>query len=264
MSLEEDYLIERFLEGELSGEEDQRFRERMSSDREFREKVTLEKQLFDTLNEERWSKVEKPDHPEVTAYTELFGTEEAKAMKAAIASAATMNKDSPAKTGIRPLWLYASAAAVLLVLSFYFLFSGSSTPQELYTAYLDRTELPSMVTRADEAAEQIKGQAYFENKEFAAAEKAFVGLIQQGGQNASFYIYLALAQAELMKYDEALTTLDRLIESELLDGEKGYWYKSLVYLKADEPGACEELLSVIVENRYYNYRLAEELIKELD
>lgn len=263
MSLEEDYLIERFLKGELSGEEDQRFRERMASDMEFREKVTLEQQLFDTFNEDGWSTVEKSDHPEVAAYTELFDAEEAKAMNAAIVSSASKYKNGPAKTRIRPLWLYASAAAVLLVLSFYFLFSGSSTPEELYTAYLDRTELPSMVTRADEAAEQIKGQAYFENKEFAAAEKAFAGLIGQGGQKASFYIYLSLAQTELMKFDEALATLDSLIESDLLDSEKGYWYKSLVYLKADEVGACEELLSTIVENDYYNYRLAEELIKEL-
>ncbi|GAB5526932.1 MAG: hypothetical protein Roseis2KO_48040 [Roseivirga sp.] len=264
MSLEEDYLIERFLKGELSGEEDQRFRKRMASDMEFREKVTLEQQLFDTFDEDRWSSAEKPDQPEVTAYAELFDSEEAKAMKVAIASSANRYKNGPAKTRIRPLWIYASAAAVLLVLSFYFLFSGSTTAYELYKTYLDRTELPSMVTRADEAAEQIKGQAYFENEEFAAAEKAFAGLIQQGGQNASFYIYLALAQAELTKLDEAMATLDGLIESDLLDSQKGYWYKSLVYLKADDVRACEDLLSTIVENRYYNYRLAEELIKELD
>lgn len=264
MSLEEDYLIERFLKGELSGEEDQRFRERMTSDVEFREKVTLEQQLFDTFDEDRWSDIEKTDHPEVTAHTGLFAAEDAKAMKAAIASSAGVYKANQKKPRIRPVWFYASAAAILLILSFYFLFPAKKGPEDLYLSYLDQTELPSLVTRGDRVSEQIKGQAYFENGEFAKAERVFADLIRQDNNNAAFYIYLSLAQAELTSFEQALTTLDRLIASDLLDSEKGYWYKSLVYLKANQPGQAERILSAIVDEQYVYYDLAKSLINDLD
>lgn len=262
MNLEEDYLIERFLKDELSKDEREIVEARIASEPEFAQKVVFERQLFETFNEEDWSRIEEPDE-EVNAYAELFGTKESKTIEGVIASSAAAYKDAKTKTPRRPMWLYAAAAAILLVLSFYFLLPGKVASEELYLTYLDKTELPSLVTRGDAAAEQMKGQGYFENREFEEAEQLFNDLIQNGSQNGAFYIYLSLAQAELGEFDEALATLDELIQSDLLDSEKGYWYKSLVYLKSDQSNEARRLLKLIIENGYYNQTLAEALLDEL-
>ncbi len=262
MNLEEDYLIERFLKGELSEDEKEQMETRMVSDPEFSEKVALERQLFKTFDEEDWSDIENPDK-EVEAYAELFGAQESKTIKSAIASSAATYKRGKTKTLRKPVWLYAAAATIILVLSFYFLWPAGIAPEELYHTYLDKTELPSLVTRGDSAPDQMKAQAYFENQKYREAVQLFADLIENGGQNGAFYIYLSLAQAELGEFSEALATLDKLIQSDLLDSEKGYWYKSLVYLKADQPQDAKSLLELIIEKNYYQQLLAESLLDEL-
>ncbi|MCE7996117.1 MAG: tetratricopeptide repeat protein [Roseivirga sp.] len=266
MNLEEDYLIERFLKGELSPEEEEAFRARMASDSVFLEKVTLERQLFDTFNEEDWSFAENDEAAEVKEYADLFGHDSSKAVSEAIASSQSMYKAGQEKRHIRPWYVYASAALLLILLSFYFLFPRDTTPALLYTSYLEQTELPSLIRRGDTVTdtELAKGQAYFENQQFEEAARVFSGLLQKDDDNGAFYIYLAISHAELSASDQALNVLNQLIQSDLLDSEKGYWYKSLVYLKSDQVEESQRLLERIIEHRYYNYGLAQMLAKELE
>lgn len=266
MSLEEDYLIERFLKGELSAEEEILFRERLESDSELREKVTFERQLFETLNEQEWSHVENPEKSEVREYADLFASEEAKAIQKAIIDSAEIYNNSQGSRSRRSWWLYSSAAALVLLLSFYFLFPIKTPPEDLYSAYLEKTELPSLITRGDGALEMelSRGQTLFEKKEFAQATEIFSGLIKKDNQNAGLYIYLALSQAEQTQFNQAQGTLDELMSSDLLDSQKGFWFKSLVHLKANEPTESRAILEVIVENRYFNHELARDLLQELE
>lgn len=265
MSLEEDYLIERFLKGELSSEEEVLFRERLESDSELLEKVTFERQLFETLNENEWSRVENPDTSEVREYSDLFASEEAKAIQKVIADSGEAYKSSQG-SGRRLWWLYPSAAVLLLFVSFYFLFPRKTPPEGLYNAYLEKTELPSLITRGEGAMEieLSKGQTLFENKEFAKAVEVFSELVEIDDQNAALYIYLALSQAERTQFDQAQRTLDELIASDLLDSQKGFWFKSLVYLKSDQPAESLAVLKAIVQNRYFNDELARALLEELE
>lgn len=266
MNLEEDYLIERFLKGELSPEEEELIQTRMESDSGFRDKVTLERQLFDTFNDEDWSFAENGGSPEVKEYADIFGSESTDALSEAIANSQTMYKAGQQKRRIKPWYAYASAAVFLLLLSFYFLFPGKTASELLYTSYLEQTELPSLIRRGDTVmdAEMAKGQTYFEKGQFAEAATVFSSLLPKDDENGALYIYLAMSRVELAESEQALATLDRLIESDLLDREKGYWYKSLVYLKADQVQESQSLLKTIIENRFYNYQLAEALINELE
>ena len=76
MSLEDDILIEKFLREELSEKERQSFMERLSSDPNFRAHFLMEKQLFDSLNEESWSFVKATENGEIEAYESIFKSAE--------------------------------------------------------------------------------------------------------------------------------------------------------------------------------------------
>ena len=268
MSLSDDHMIEQYLNGELSALEEEAFLLRVKNEHELQEQLRLEKQMREALDEADWSAAENASHEEVTAYAKAFGSPETQALKNSIAEASAAYHQGQAKPGsgrtIR-LWLYSAAATVLITISFFLLRPKPISPQDLYAEYLAKTELPDLTTRSatDEAAELLRAQGFFNNKEYDRAASAFEKLLSQMPERAELYINLALSQAELGKYDQAIAQLDQLIKSKLLDATKGYWFQSLVYLKAGETEKSEALLKTIVDNRYYNHELAAKLLKNL-
>jgi len=265
MNLAEDDLIDRFLKGELSDIEARNFRERMKSDQEFAQRVAFEKQLLEVLDDKEWHQSTNPEHPEVAEYTQLFASEQAARMKEAIAASQKAYKSEGNVRRLNPWWVYSSAAMILIMVSLYFLFPRKNSPEELYISYLAKTELPSVISRGTEEVNEglVKAQRYFDEKNYVEAADLLRKLQETNNQSSALYVYLALSQAELSSFEEATATLDELIESDLLDGEKGYWYKSLIHLKANEPEKARELLNTIVEQRYFNYELAEALLTDL-
>lgn len=266
MKENDDLIIEQFLLGKLSDEEAAAFRERMESDADLRERVKLEEELFQVLNEEDWSHSENTDHPEVQAYTVAFASNEVRDLKQTIE---TVGKayHSPKENGrSRWMWLYAAAAAVVLVAAIVLLRPDNLSTQELYLSYLDKTELPDLASRTtdEQSAEVLRAQALFNNEEYETAAALFEKLLTTDGNNAGIFINLALSQAQLGQFDRAIAVLDRLIGSQLLDAQKGYWYKALVYLAADRPTEAKNILDEILANGYYNRDLAEQLQNQMD
>lgn len=265
MSLTEDDLIDRFLKGELSNIEARDFRKRMESNQELAQRVAFEKQLLEVLSEEEWHHSTNPEHPEVAEYTKLFASEETARIKEAIANSQEAYRAGSLVRRLRPLWMYASAAAVLLLISFYFIFPGKNSPEALYSSYLAKTELPSVTSRGSEDTNDVlaRAQQMFNEKAYTEVSTLLTDWLEEYQQNSAVYIYLALSEAEQSRFDEATTTIDRLIGSDLLDSEKGYWFKSLIKLKANQSEEAKKLLQMIVEKQYFNYTLAEKLLAEL-
>lgn len=268
MSLSDDHIIEQYLDGQLSAAEEEAFLLRVKSEPALQEQLKLEQQMRDALDEKDWSYAENTSHEELSAYTRAFGSEEALKIKNSIAQAGAAYHEGQEKPrsgrNIR-LWIYSAAATVLITVSFFLLRPKSMAPEDLYLEYMAKTELPDLTTRSasDEAAELLRAQGFLNNKEYDKAASAFQKLLSQMPQRAELYINLALSQTELGQHNEAIASLDRLINSNLLDAPKGYWYQSLVYLKAGEPEKSKVLLQTIVENSYYNYDLATALLKLL-
>ena len=63
--------------------------------------------------------------------------------------------------------------------------------------------------------------------------------------------------------ENAKTTFDQLIESDLLDASKGYWYKALLFLKKGEEQEAKVILEKIKSESLYNSLKAGELLEEL-
>jgi anti-sigma-K factor RskA len=69
--MEDDILIDNYLKGLLSENDQKSFLERLESDTDFSKIFKLEKQLFNSLNEESWSFVENKN-TDVSAYLKLL------------------------------------------------------------------------------------------------------------------------------------------------------------------------------------------------
>ena len=260
MNLEDDILIERFLRNELSEEEKQTFLDRLDTDAEFREHFAMEKQLSESLDDNSWSFVEERDLEEVVEYESLFKTEETKNIKQAILKAQGdyQNSQKPSKN-----WFLYVAAAVVVVLFSVLMFNNSpKSNNDLFASYFNESDLLSLVDRAGYDSIFNIAQTSFENEEYNNVVKSLSPIVDTV-QNANAYLYLAISQIELDSYSDAEKTLDKLIESNLLDNQKGYWYKSLLFLKSNQIEKSKKELERIIQNSYYNSQRAEELLKEL-
>ena len=267
MSLTDDHIIEQYLKGELSVAEKEAFLARLDTEPALKEQLRLEKQMLAALDDNDWAPTENPDHPEVKAYVQAFGSAESKSVKESIekASKAYHATSIAPKAKSKRLWYYSAAAVVAFVITFMLLKPQPIDTAALHAEYLAKTELPDLTTRSadDEAAELLRAQGFLNNGEYEQAAAAFGKLLEEMPERGGFYINLSLAQTALGQYDKAIQSLDQLINSNLLDAQKGHWYKALVYLKADKASKAKKELKTIVDKGYYNRQLATELLGDL-
>jgi hypothetical protein len=265
MSLDEDILIERFLKNELSKIEKDNVSKRMNSDAQFRAKVLLEQQLFDTLNQNSWSFVKNIDTLELKEYEKLFKEKKIKEIEKTI-SKANENFKKKKIFKSRKWYVLSSAALVALLISVYLLKPQSLNTNEIYTDYINRIELPSTINRSN--SNDLEKLSYakklFTNKEYSSAIDIFSKALKHDSKNSNIYIYLAISQIEINDFKNAETTLDSLLESNLIDAEKSYWFKSLLYVKSNQIDKAKVLLSLIISNSYFQSENAKTLLNKLN
>jgi len=257
--------IEDFLLGVMPDEDSIAFQSRLDSDKAFREKFELEKQLFDTFNEKSWS-FTPGNNPEVHGYQSALKSSEFSKIKETIKEASKRyGSESPKANNNKRLVVYLAAASIALLIAVQFIFNQTPSGKELYHAYIDMEGLPGFVTRADDLGnDAVNAQQLFENHNYEASIELFEGILGSQPKDSRVYIYLGVAYVEAENYKRAEQVFDNLTSSNLLDAEKGYWYKSLLYLKMNEKEKALQILTKIKDEKRFNYNKAEELIEELD
>ncbi len=265
MSIEEDILIERYLNDNLSEQELKDFLVRLRTDIEFSERVTFERQLKASFNEDSWSSIDENTESElIDAYKEVYRSNDIRVLEQELNHATTKYKTSK-KTKIFRLMLYASAAviALLVVLN---TFSSAYTSNELYGEMLDLNRLSSFISRENaNENELVKAQLLFEEEAYEKAaaifEKELIAL--ESSEDANIYLYLGISQMEIDDFENSEITFNKLISSNLIDAEKGKWYKALLFLKMERIEDCKKLLEEIITLNSYNSDKAKKLYGKL-
>jgi tetratricopeptide (TPR) repeat protein len=268
MNLEDDILIEQFLRNELSENERQEFLERVKNDSSFREQYLLEKQLFESFDKNDWSFAEKVNEKELNDYAAVFKSDEILNLKEVIQN--TKNKQSVGKqmNKGRIISLFSSLAAAVVIAIFVLkpiLSPSVLDTNSLYISYSDFNNLPSFTERGIDDTNNllVDGEKFFKQKKYKEAVVTFEEFLKENKSESGAYIYSALAQAELKNFDEAIEILDTLKKSDLIDAEKAYWYKSLVYLKSNQTEKAKKELQYIIDNSLFNKQKATELLDKL-
>ena len=262
MIMEDDILIDNYLKGVLSKDEEQSFLARLESDIEFNKKFNLEKQLFEALDDRSWSFVANQT-TETEAYKKVLEGDDLQNLKKTLSEVNLQLNSSP-KNKNRNLFYYLAAASIVVLLGFQLFFNQGISHQDLYNDYIALDDLPSFVSRGGDENQLIKAQELFEDRKYEDALVIFKSQIDLAGRGGDLVIYKGISELELKKYNEAEETFNTLINSNLLDAEKGYWYKALLFLKQDRVEDLKQVLNKIISSNLYNKVKAETLLKELD
>lgn len=254
-------LITKYLRNELTEKEKANFLSRLTSDFNLQQQLKLEQQLFETLGTDTWSFMEGSTSKEVDEYTHIFESNAIKKLQKTLEEENKKYQKSKKNKLLR--WLpYVAAVFIISFFMFHFLAVKKDT-QELYATYLKKSELPSITIRGNQS-ELAKAQAYFEQKDYKNALLIFEKEMNNSPNiRGSIYVYTGITQMELNQLDKAKKTFDTLIKSNLLDAQKGKWFKALLYLKMDDTHKATKILNEITNNKLYNYNKAVDLLKEL-
>ena len=260
--MEDDILIDDYLKGLLSKSEEKSFLKRLESDIVFNEKFKLEEQLFHALDEDSWSFATKNAY-DLMEYKGLLESDDIKNLKKTLVTTnSKFNLKSNSKT--KRLFYYLAAASIVVFLGFQLFFNQKVTNQDLYNNYVNLSELPSFVSRDNTTSELFEAQKLFEEKKYKEALEIFKSQTNGIDYNGNILIYIGISQTELDKYQGAEETFNQLIKSDLLDAQKGYWYKALLYLKQDRVEESKQILDKIISKNLYNKEKAQDLLKELE
>jgi tetratricopeptide (TPR) repeat protein len=162
-----------------------------------------------------------------------------------------------------PRWAAAASVLLLMALSLVYFGKSNSNPAALFSQYY-RPE--RYVATRDIAADKNTAGAYFNEKKYAEALKAF----QANGQNDPHAgydrLFEGLSYLELGQYTSAEERFKRVIRENPLLKEKGQWYLALLYLKLDKTEACKVTLRELVSGASGSaaQRRAKNLLEELE
>lgn len=259
----DELLLSRFLRDELSPEQQQQVTDRLETDAEFKRLLLQEKQLFDALGEDSWQAITNKKAKEVQEYAQVFDTASTKKLQETIQEAQTTYNKQQQKTSkniVKLLYpIMAVAAIVVFVLLVYRTEPMSTTAA--FATYMQETALPSVHTRGNSDNRLAKAKTFFDAQNY---DQALAVLVELPTYDAGVYIYKGLSYLYLENYMQAEKAFDDLIKSDLLDAEKGYWFKALLYLKQGDKQKAQFVLHKIIDNKYYNYQKARELLKKLN
>jgi tetratricopeptide (TPR) repeat protein len=254
-------IIEDYLTGQLSEEQRKTVEKRIREDAEFKQKYEFEKQLFDTFNDDSWNFADKND-PALNSYKATIHSDDFQKIKESIAEAGKDHEPEKLNRKNNRSWiLYVAAAVVIVLIAVQVLLKDSVTNEELYYTYINLDDLPSFVIRNEAPKHTLaKAENFFEQKNYEASIALFKDILIENEKDSRVYIYLGIAYTESGNYDKATKIFNQLIASDLLDAEKGYWYKALLYLKMNDEKASKSVLETIIANKYYNAEQAAELL----
>lgn len=231
-------LIEKRLDGTLSGEELREFERRYEESTEFRDALTFHQSLIGNL--EAMKKQELKDE-----------------MRVMMAEA---NADRT--ISMRPLWI---AASLLIVGSFAALqiWKNGSTSEELFQRYFDPYPLVSVV-RGDEPAAQASPLQFYAGGNY----EKFAQLMENGDLSQ-----LKIKSSELLlAYGNSLLALGRPEDAirelnKITQGEKYYmdaqWYLALAHLNQENLEKSRELLLQLIEQQSFYQSSARKLLEEI-
>ncbi|WP_299114834.1 M48 family metallopeptidase [uncultured Winogradskyella sp.] len=246
MSIEDNILIEKYLNNLLSDDEKRVFEERLNADIEFYNEFLLEKQLISTLNSKNW-KILDDDSKELDKYKNALEEDDLKSLNKTLSEIGNdFTHMSKKRTG---LWYYAAAASIVVLLSLQFLFNDSDSNIDLYYDNVGLSDLPSFTTRNTLDSIQLKlgdGELKFKSGNYGEALRILKPLLTEQNTNNLLYIYIGLAQTELGLYQESENTFNTLENSS--NNFSANWYKALLFIKQEKIDSALEQLDIILEH----------------
>lgn len=256
--------IERYLLMEMTLDERESFEKEMSQHPELKEQVALYKALYSTDDDANDWIITEENSDVLKKEIALFRAKETKEFSDLLKKYRQTNTKKKSSIFTPKVW---SAIAAVLIIGGFILYPKSSDLPDVYEQYHNWEELPSFISKGDDTDRILKDiETTFRSKEYqhiiSVSETIDPSVYES---NPQVLLYIGTSYLEIDQYKNAIEVFDRLIQSNAIDFHKGYWYKTLAFLKkGDQENAIKTLETIVKNPTYYNHTKAKELLDEID
>ncbi len=237
--------IEAFLAGELEGNDLEKFKSQLSNDSAFAGDVQLHKEINDSIRDDNVVRIR-------AAVRKLFRNNHKKHRKI--------------KT-YRRIAIYASAAAVALLIALNLLVTQKHHTEEIFGTYYEPYN-PDITLRSTTLKRNSVQFAYklYQDKEYGAAFQILTNYLQENEDDLTARFYYGMCALELEKNDIAIDALREVIETSNNSpfAEHASWYLGLTYIKLEKTDSARKYFNHIVEKSGYHANKASDILKSIE
>jgi tetratricopeptide (TPR) repeat protein len=241
LPIDKQVLLDAFFSGRLDDTGRKRFDEYLEEDAAFREEYEFQTEIKKALQ-----------HQDIAAFRDQLHSIEAKL------SAGKPNRNA--------LWIWMSAAVVLLIASVLLYISGKdvSTKQDLYAQYFrPQANIHYPITRnARDASLEYQAYLAYETENWALAANLLDSAMSTV-QRPELAFYLANAFMAENRYDDAIPLLEDYRNSGDEYADRASWYLALSHLALGENDSAKSYLVEVVRTQSYPHELASELLAKM-
>lgn len=239
---EEIYLsFDRYLANEMHADERAAFELELASDTALAEKLRIYQEIQDIVGP-RYQREEQ--EIAFRKNLELIGNEQL--------------VEKTGRTAKMTWYLWAAAASIALICSFYF-YTSSSTPE--YSTYAHYEPL-ALAERGSEDASTLNAQQAFNTQRYEEAVAAINTLLEHDGQNNALKLYKGISLLELDRVAEANSLFTEVSRSSSIYKDKALWMLALSALKQKDYKTCKDFLKKIPVGSP-EYKQAQDLLDKL-
>tara|TARA_B110001454_G_scaffold185079_1_gene181106 strand:+ start:344 stop:1141 length:798 start_codon:yes stop_codon:yes gene_type:complete len=263
-NIEKQLKIDDYINNRLTKEELISFEKDLFKDHELADVVKINKNLFALYETEDWEEMNILNKEGID-YQEYLLSDDAKKIKKAIFTANNRyktNSISPTKYFKR----YGIAASLILLIALgYTIETNKDSSENLYTEFINSSELPSLTSRSDADKLLSDAEELFINKQYTGALRS-LELYDKKYETKSInaLLYKGMCHLELNQYSEASIIFNTIKNSDSLDKNKAYWYLAATSLKQGDNDTSKKILQLIIDNSYFNHRKAKDLLSKIN
>jgi len=225
--------IGRYWNNELSSDELIVFKEKMNSNSDFSDKVSLFKEVSESIasriiNQDKANDLKKSLNDIIKKKTKVIPLLQ------------------PSRKKRLPYYWIAASFVILLGVSM--IFNSSSKPD--YLDYANH-EIISLTVRGSDKANYKQAEKAFNTMQYKEANTLFDLILNEAPTATDIKLYKAIALMEINSFDEADTLLNNLSKQNTLYSNEAVWYLALSKLKQKDYDGCKKVLTNIVSDNYY-------------
>ncbi|MBN2348879.1 MAG: hypothetical protein JXJ22_08590 [Bacteroidales bacterium] len=244
--------IERYLDGEMSGEELKDFMAELKHNDKLAQLVELHKEINESIIDDQLfafrknvkylhTQIQNKKHIDINRNSSFFSRN-----KIAIAAAITI------------LILFSGALTIFKI--------GRLSSEEIFSKYYTAYN-PDVVVRSEN---NINGGLHlaiqlYQETDFSTSFEVLQNFIKSNKNDVVANFYLAMNAMELNRMETAIQNFKFIIDNDLQPFvQHAQWYLSLCYLKTDQKELATEQLEQIIAQHSYYFEKAKDLLKSIN
>ena len=230
-------LLEKYIDGELQGEELKLFEKEIDTNPEFNKEFNLHKEIDAALKEKGIIELrENIDSIHNSWYDNQFDDE------------------SCIKKIFRKKWQIAAAIVVLIIITaglLYSLWNVSYSNDKIYSMFYKPNDVVMIIRSGNDYYDEIliQGLQKYEQKDYEGA----ISLFKKDNNNITARFYSGISYIEIKNFHEAINSFKYIIDNkDNLFIEQSEWYLGLCCLKTNETGKAKiQFKKIALSNSFY-------------